>query len=52
MYNGEDAFASDPVAVLVLDSGIVHGSSLVEADPTALDGLSEGDLIWMKVLPA
>jgi len=52
MYNGEDAFATDPLSIFVLNPSIVHGGSLVEANAAVLNGPREGDLIWVEILPA
>jgi hypothetical protein len=52
VHNRERTFTADPMAILVLDTGITHDRSFVQANAMALDCPSKGDLIWVEILPA
>ena len=51
MHNGEDAFATHPIALLVANLTVVEDSCFVELHSSAVDGSREGNLIRMEVFP-
>lgn len=52
MDNGEAAFAAHPLAIAGTDTSIVEDGGFVEKHSTTVDGLGEGDLLWVKVVKA
>ena len=51
MHDSEDAFATDPSAILVLDAAIVQNGGFVEIDAPAVDLLGEDEFVSMEVIP-
>jgi hypothetical protein len=51
MDNSEYAFTSDPFAISVPDSGVVHNSRLVQFDATIMDLAGKGYFVGMEILP-
>ena len=50
--NGEYTLATNPHTIAVLNLAVIEARSLIELYAPAMDGLGEGDLVWVKVLPA
>ena len=51
MNNGEDAFTSDPGAILVFDATVVQDGGFVKLDAASVYLFGEDDLIFVEVVP-
>lgn len=49
--NGEDTLATDPRAILVLNTTVAEDRRLVEADTSAVDLTSKWNLLRMEIIP-